>query len=372
MNKNVVIEEKEFDPITYTGEKWKIFHKFRRARHLESQSDIPLLGDEIAEKMLKQEHNSSNDFKYKANIFEKGNLNNQIGMLFFSYIKENSKSYNGNELNCNGRIMLLKPYRRKGYGKRLVERLVELAKEHQKTMLKCYAFEEDGKLFLKAINAPKSSVGIDNRLKIADLDWIRLRKWEEEGKKNSINTKIIFFKQIPDEIIKNYSRVYTELWNQQPYDNLDMGDTVFTPKRLRNREKDYSATGGSFRIAITIESNSEISGITEIVNFPSRETFLAQGLTGVQKKFRGRGLGKWLKAAMLLRVQDEFPKVKYVMTGNANSNAPMLSINNRLGFKIHKETIYSQIPITELEEYLSKNTISIERNNTLVKRIPVV
>lgn len=41
------------------------------------------------------------------------------------------------------------------------------------------------------------------------------------------------------------------------------------------------------------------------------------------------------QARMLLYIRKEYPGVKYVATGNADSNAPMLAINNRLGFKKH-------------------------------------
>ena len=41
-----------------------------------------------------------------------------------------------------------------------------------------------------------------------------------------------------------------------------------------------------------------------------------------------------------------------VTTGNATTNAPMLSINNQLGFKKHKETVSAQIPIKQLKNYL--------------------
>ena len=64
-----------------------------------------------------------------------------------------------------------------------------------------------------------------------------------------------------------------------------------------------------------------------------------QNLTGVKEEHRGRGLGKWLKANMILMMRDKYPDIKYISTGNATENAPMLSTNNRMGFKIHKKRI---------------------------------
>ena len=85
---------------------------------------------------------------------------------------------------------------------------------------------------------------------------------------------------------------------------------------------------------------------------PERKNMIEQLLTGVKQEHRGRGLGKWLKAVMLLRIKDEFSNVNTITTGNATSNAPMLSINNRLGFKIHKEGITGQMITEDLGKYL--------------------
>ena len=88
----------------------------------------------------------------------------------------------------------------------------------------------------------------------------------------------------------------------------------------------------------TIEPDGKISGLTEIrfseINTPE---LLNQALTGVKSIYRGRGLGKWLKALMLLYIRENLPQAKYFITGNAEHNAPMLSINDRLGFKPYRE-----------------------------------
>ncbi|MFW9959000.1 MAG: N-acetyltransferase, partial [Candidatus Odinarchaeota archaeon] len=71
--------------------------------------------------------------------------------------------------------------------------------------------------------------------------------------------------------------------------------------------------------------------------------------------YRGRGLGKWLKGAVLLRVKNEFPSVRVVSTGNAASNEPMLDINRRLGFKLYLDMYQYQLELEQLRKYIQRN-----------------
>ena len=54
--------------------------------------------------------------------------------------------------------------------------------------------------------------------------------------------------------------------------------------------------------------------------------------TGIHRNFRGRGFGKYLKATTTLALMKEVPSLRYILTGNEESNAPMLQINRYMGF----------------------------------------
>ena len=67
---------------------------------------------------------------------------------------------------------------------------------------------------------------------------------------------------------------------------------------------------------------------------------------------RGRGLGLWVKADMLVRLRAERPEVAEVLTGNASSNRHMLAVNERLGYRLWSQINGWQGDVAELSARL--------------------
>ena len=144
----------------------------------------------------------------------------------------------------------------------------------------------------------------------------------------------------PEEIIEEISKVETILEDEIPSldDSGEKWKEVYTPEKLREYEERMKKSGTIRYVLYTQEKDRTISGMTEIRYNPNdRPERVGQGLTGVLKEYRGKGLGKWLKAQMLVYIKDNYPEVKFIATGNAEHNAPMMSINNRMGFKAFVE-----------------------------------
>jgi GNAT superfamily N-acetyltransferase len=101
------------------------------------------------------------------------------------------------------------------------------------------------------------------------------------------------------------------------------------------------------------KASGKFAGYTETVWNANRPEILRQDMTGVFPQYRGKGLGRWLKAAMLDRQLKLHPEIKFVRTTNADTNAAMLRINNELGFKPYMTSILWQMEIGQVLEYLN-------------------
>jgi GNAT superfamily N-acetyltransferase len=171
-----------------------------------------------------------------------------------------------------------------------------------------------------------------NRLYLADVDWDLMEQWRREGAARAPGVTLERFEDAPEKDIVEYCRLYTEVTNQAPAGDL-AGDLIVTPEQRRQEEKEFGANGYEWHTMISREPDGTISGLTEIFCAPVEPWRLEQELTGVKAKYRGRGVGKWLKAEMLAFAAERYPEASFIDTGNADHNAPMVSINERMGFR---------------------------------------
>lgn len=347
--------EIEIRPIDFrnaTREEWKMYHDYRRKYLAEEFPGDPIFDDDKEEVWMDSVYENFEVFAYY--VTKHDSPNEMIAFLRTRFVSEGSPSYPGNEHAMRTMLYVLKDYRRQGIGRELMKLVTKHAQEHGKSLIMTGTSQDDGRKALKKLGAKEALKTSDNRTNMDDIDWEMVNKWEKEGPKRSPDSKLEFYTKIPDEILDDYCKIYTEVLNQAPIDELDRGDIVFTPDLWKKEEQRVEITGITWITAMVREKNGDISGLTDVYYEPEHAHMLYQALTGVQENYRGSGKGKWLKAAMLLRIREEFPAIKTITTGNATSNEPMLAINERLGFKLHKEQSSFQIETKEVVDYMKK------------------
>jgi mycothiol synthase len=126
----------------------------------------------------------------------------------------------------------------------------------------------------------------------------------------------------------------TDVYNMLPHDQLEVAEMTVTPDDLRQNEHSLTAKGTERWTAYVLErASGRIIGYSEVLWNANRPMLLVQETTGVLPTYLNRGLGRWLKAAMLDKVLRDRPQVGVVRTSNTNSNTAMGKINHALGFR---------------------------------------
>lgn len=337
----------EFKPKEASKQDWKVFHEYRRTRHMQRRPDDPIYPDDLTEKSLKREDPFGESVYF--GVQSDGRF---ISMFSGGTMKPAAPGYENNKHLLWAGGSVLPEHRRQGIGTMWLPKVLELFDRWPETRIwTADTEEEDGHAFLQWVGAEGKWTGAENRLKWSEIDWDTVAVWVADGTKRAEGAKLeLYENRLPQSLWEQYLPIYTTLSNLAPREDLDMGDWVSTPESWTEMYSKADERGDSHHTMIIREADGAISGLTEIWYNPVQETMVWQDLTGVLPEYRGRGLGKWLKAAMLQHARDNYDKLEWIVTGNANSNDPMLSINHRLGFKEYKGATSYQIDKDRLRE----------------------
>ncbi|MBW6473281.1 MAG: GNAT family N-acetyltransferase [Anaerolineaceae bacterium] len=254
-------------------------------------------------------------------------------------------------------IIVHADYRRQGIGKQLYGLIVKAAQANHRRLLLTDTNDRirAGEAFMLRLGAQRGLEGHVNQLRIADLDHQLIHEWIQQGEKNLTEFELgIWEGNYPQEQLQEIIELL-DLTNQQPFGDLEVEEMHITPEQLVEMQKMDVARGNQrYTFYLLEEATGKFAGYTETVWNANRPEILRQDMTGVFPQFRGKGLGRWLKAAMLERQLKLHPEIKFVRTTNADTNAAMLRINNELGFKPYMTSILWQMEISQVLEYLNQ------------------
>lgn len=334
----------EVDPKRAGPEFWRRYHAYRRLRHEETRPDDPIRPDDVDEKRMRRDDPFETRYYYEIT---------RDGMMlsWFSALTPTpgSPGYESNKHIFEAYWSVHPDHRRQGIGGSWLPLLVELMDRHRCTVLSTGADEDSGHAFMKWLGAEAKQVETKNRLKLSEVDWAMVRRWADDGPKRSPQTRLeVYEGGVPEAMWDDYAPQLSRMLNTMPFDQLDHGEIVVTPETLREWYALGSIGGERLYTILTREPDGVISGMTECSWAPHRPTLIHQQFTGVRPDARGRGLGKWIKAGMLEHIREVYPEAQWITTENADSNAPMLAINQRLGFKLHRTGIEYQMSRDQL------------------------
>jgi GNAT superfamily N-acetyltransferase len=248
-------------------------------------------------------------------------------------------------------------HRRRGIARGLLANAVAVAKEKGRTLFITGSSGRvpSGAAFLERVGATRGLESHTNQLAIADLDMTLVREWQERAAERASGFELFWHEGVmPDELVGPACDIFNAVSEDVPRGDLQMESFRVTPEHVREYERSMTASGDEIWMVFAREkATGRLAATTMTFWSPHAPYKAGQGITGTLPEFRGLGLGRWIKAAMLERIVNERPEVKFVRTSNADSNAPMLGINRALGFKPYSSDTSWQLPVERAEAYLA-------------------
>lgn len=337
------------DPGAASRDFWLRYHVFRRARQKASRPDDPLRGDADEEALLRR----VDPYEFHDR-FEVSRDETMLGWLVGTARTPKSPEYATNKHLYDAEIYVLPEHRRRRLGTSFLRTVIQQMDRRGATTVSLGSEEESGHEFLKWIGAEPKMSWIESRLKLSEVDWPMLERWVAEGRARNPRTRLeVYEGPIPEALRADYAPQLSAILNTIPFEGLEHGDIVITPEVMREFYAQMAVTGEVQHTVLTREPDGVMSGLTDVGWAQYHRGLIYQWFTGVRPDARGRGLGKWIKAAMLLHLRERYPDALWISTDNAGSNAPMLKINRAMGFKIYRQGTVYQITRDNLEKRLA-------------------
>jgi GNAT superfamily N-acetyltransferase len=147
------------------------------------------------------------------------------------------------------------------------------------------------------------------------VDGYRLRSWTGAA---------------PDSLLASYARA-REAINDAPATTEEEW-APWDVSRVREQERWVEQRGRETRVTVALAGEGDVAAFTELRLSRADGALAETQDTAVVRSHRGRGLSRWVKAESLELLARDRPDVALVATTNAEENAAIRHVNERLGF----------------------------------------
>jgi GNAT superfamily N-acetyltransferase len=223
--------------------------------------------------------------------------------------------------------------RRRGVGTLLLREVLLLMHTLDKTVLTMSSQTEPGHAFIKHVGAVEKHCTVEQRAILAGLDWPHLRQWEDGATSQGLIWER-YAGRVPRDVLVALLPVFTKLFVDVPLGGLERAPVRWEIDGYDQWYETLERVGGAHHLVVLRSLGGGVAGLSEAAWDARTPGVVNQQLTAVSRPWRGRGVGRALKAAMMRQVYETYPEATVIGTNNAEVNAPILSINSRVGFRV--------------------------------------
>jgi GNAT superfamily N-acetyltransferase len=160
---------------------------------------------------------------------------------------------------------------------------------------------------------------------------------------------LTFADRWPDEYLGDRCELGRRMSTDLPAGEQEYDEEVWDAERVRALEASLAVQNrAKVTTAARHDDSGRLIGFTEVAIPLGAPESAWQHDTLVMREHRGHGLGFALKVANLFAVAQAHPAVRTINTWNAEENAPMIAVNEEMGFGVVAHSAYWHRPIVRL------------------------
>lgn len=229
--------------------------------------------------------------------------------------------------------------RNRGIGSALVDFIVAHARAEGRTRMLAetnlaFADREDHpyRTFAEHRGFSLANVEVRRRLDLP-VDDVTIQAWIDDAAPHHADYRIeTFVDDIPDELLPSLCHVLNQLAVDAPTGDVDFEEESMTPETFKIRRAKLAEMGRTIYETVAIAPDGDVVAHSTL-GVPADDDNAFQWGTLVRRDHRGHRLGMAVKAANLRRMQKAHPDQKRIITTNSEVNAPMVGINEAMGFE---------------------------------------
>jgi GNAT superfamily N-acetyltransferase len=221
--------------------------------------------------------------------------------------------------------------RRQGVGTRLLEAAVAAARSDGRRSVVAQAAEDSpGDHFLAERGFRRVLALTYARLVLADADLAEITRLAELPHPGYRLTA--WEGAVPPDLARGFADSRRAM-DDMPMEDTDYGTVVWDVDRVLAAAEAVARRGDLLRTVAALDTaDGSVVGFSELVVPGDGKGDGQHYGTAVLPEHRGHGLGRWMKAESIRRAHRYHPGLTGLLTDTATGNAPMLAINDELGY----------------------------------------
>jgi len=142
-----------------------------------------------------------------------------------------------------------------------------------------------------------------------------------------------FTGRVPDDLVDGWAALDATLMTEAPMGDIDREVATADVAAIRAEEAMVEKQGRVKVCTVALSPGGEVVAYTDIAVTVHESDRAYQWGTLVRPDHRGHRLGLAVKVANVRLLQETYPELTTVVTFNADVNAPMVAVNDQLGFR---------------------------------------